>query len=168
MRLALVTKADRLLHLCPGRAAGSVIVPGRCQYELRMWNEQLNSMMEADHLDGDTISDFGITYTAETGDDSFVRTQISFGHLPSARWKFNGSISISSSGERGVSWSEASGMTTVLSSFVRCRSGSASGRTSNCSESISIGRSFPNYASESWSRSICLNRSRIRRWVMLR
>jgi hypothetical protein len=37
-----------------------------------MWEQQFDSMVAADHLDQEAICDLGITYVAETGDESML------------------------------------------------------------------------------------------------
>lgn len=41
-----------------------------------MWERQLTMMIEAGHADPETMADFGITYAAETGDDSLINREL--------------------------------------------------------------------------------------------
>lgn len=74
-----------------------------------MWEQQLNSMLEAGHLDAESFSDLAVAYAAETGDACYF--SIMHVHLVSpvitSREASFGQLSRSQSRMRNGAWSQS-------------------------------------------------------------
>lgn len=67
-----------------------------------MWEQQLDSMIDSGHLDPVSVADLGVTYAAETGDNSLIGEHVPF-LLPYRRRRWIGSASSSSRFEQKLS-----------------------------------------------------------------
>lgn len=64
-----------------------------------MWEQQFESIVEANHMDPETLSDFGVSYASEIGDHSLISTGINvFSLLMVVSFPPDGPISRSMSG----------------------------------------------------------------------